>query len=107
MSGAVGHKRVSKDWIENYLISFPKSKADQNLIVRRLDALRTETQKLEAIYQKKIANLEELRKSILGKAFKMSESGFTRFEDLQDFSNSHSSFQSFSSFNPENLDSDN
>ena len=69
MSGAVGHKRVSKEWIENYLISFPKSKAVQQSIVRQLDALRTETQKLEAMYQKKIANLEELRKSILGKAF--------------------------------------
>ncbi len=28
-----------------------------------------ETQKLEAVYQKKINNLEELRKSILQKAF--------------------------------------
>jgi type I restriction enzyme, S subunit len=34
-----------------------------------LDALRAETQKLEAVYQKKIDDLEELKKSILQKAF--------------------------------------
>lgn len=49
-------------------ISFPTIK-DQRTIVRQLDALRTETQKLEAIYQKKINDLEELKKSILQKAF--------------------------------------
>jgi len=69
MSGAVGHKRVSKDWIENYLFSFPKSLKEQQTIVRQLDALRAETQKLEAVYQKKIDDLEELKKSILQKAF--------------------------------------
>ena len=41
----------------------------QQAIVRQLDALRAETQKLEAVYQKKIADLEELKKSILQKAF--------------------------------------
>ncbi|MBP9210866.1 MAG: restriction endonuclease subunit S [Saprospiraceae bacterium] len=69
MSGAVGHKRVSKDWIENYLFTFPKSKEVQQTIVRQLDALRAETQKLEAVYQKKIDDLEELKKSVLQKAF--------------------------------------
>jgi type I restriction enzyme S subunit len=68
MSGAVGHKRVSKDWIENFQFSFPPLK-DQQTIVRQLDALRAETQKLEAVYQQKIADLEELKKSILQKAF--------------------------------------
>ena len=49
-------------------ISFPPLK-EQQTIVRQLDALRVETQKLEAVYQKKIADLEELKKSILQKAF--------------------------------------
>lgn len=70
MSGAVGHKRVSKDWIENYLFSFPTSIKEQQTIVNQLDSLRTETQKLESIYQKKIADLEELKKSLLEKAFR-------------------------------------
>src|SRR5690606_14314124 len=48
---------------------FPKSKTEQQTNGRQLDALRVETQKLEAVYQKKIADLEELKKSILQKAF--------------------------------------
>lgn len=42
---------------------------DQQSIVCQLDALRAETQKLEAIYQQKLIELEELKKSILQKAF--------------------------------------
>lgn len=69
MSGAVGHKRVSKDWIENYVISFPKSLDAQQAINRKLDVLHAETQKLETIYKQKLVNLDELKKSILNKAF--------------------------------------
>jgi type I restriction enzyme S subunit len=69
MSGAVGHKRVSKDWIENYLFSYPKSKEEQRTIIRQLDALRAETQKLEAVYQKKLDDLEELKKIHFAKGF--------------------------------------
>ncbi|RIW12518.1 restriction endonuclease subunit S [Algoriphagus lacus] len=50
-------------------ITFPKSKEEQKAILYQLDTLRAETQKLEALYQKKIADLEELKKSILQKAF--------------------------------------
>lgn len=53
---------------ENQYFPFPTVK-EQQTIVRQLDALRAETQKLEAVYQKKIADLEELKKSILQKAF--------------------------------------
>ncbi|MCC5814798.1 MAG: hypothetical protein JJT78_08585, partial [Leptospira sp.] len=42
---------------------------EQQAIVQKLDALRAETQKLEAVYKKKIDDLEELKKSILQKAF--------------------------------------
>ncbi|EKB48132.1 restriction endonuclease subunit S [Cecembia lonarensis] len=54
---------------ENQYFPFPTLK-EQQTIVRQLDALRAETQKLEAVYQKKIADLEELKKSILQRAFK-------------------------------------
>jgi type I restriction enzyme S subunit len=68
---------INKSKWENLTISFPKSKTEQQTIVRQLDALLAETQKLEAVYQKKIDDLEELKKSILQKAFagelKMSE----------------------------------
>lgn len=60
---------INKSKWENLTISFPKSKKEQQTIVRQLDALRAETQKLEAVYQKKIADLDELKKSILQKAF--------------------------------------
>lgn len=42
---------------------------EQKLIVQKLDALSAETKKLEAIYQQKINDLEELKKSVLQKAF--------------------------------------
>lgn len=42
---------------------------EQQTIVQKLDALRAETQRLEAVYQQKLADLEELKKSILQKAF--------------------------------------
>jgi type I restriction enzyme S subunit len=64
----VRQKNLSLEKIKNIPIPFPPLKAQQT-IVRQLDALRAETQKLEAVYQKKIADLEELKKSILQKAF--------------------------------------
>ena len=42
---------------------------EQNQIVKKLDAIQTETKLLEKIYQQKIADVEELKKSILQKAF--------------------------------------
>lgn len=42
---------------------------EQQKIVQKLDLLSAETKRLEAIYQQKIDNLEELKKSILQKAF--------------------------------------
>ncbi len=68
MSGAVGHKRVSKEWIENHIIPFPPLKKQQT-IVQKLDALSAKTKQLEALYQQKINDLDELKKSILQKAF--------------------------------------
>ena len=59
---------ISQIKIKNTLVPLISIKQQQT-IVRQLDALRAETQKLEAVYQKKIADLEELKKSILQKAF--------------------------------------
>ena len=42
---------------------------EQQAIVQKLEALSAETKKLEAIYQQKINDLEELKKSVLQKAF--------------------------------------
>ena len=49
-------------------LPFP-SFAEQQTIVAKLDSLSVETKKLETIYQQKLADLEELKKSILQKTF--------------------------------------
>ena len=53
----------------NLNLIYPKSIKTQKQIVQKLDALQAETKKLEEIYQKKIEDLEELKKSVLQKAF--------------------------------------
>ncbi|MBF0227673.1 MAG: restriction endonuclease subunit S [Desulfobacterales bacterium] len=68
MTGAVGHKRLPPEFVQNYFIPLP-SLSEQKRIVSQLESLSTETKKLESIYQQKLANLEELKKSILHKAF--------------------------------------
>jgi type I restriction enzyme S subunit len=42
---------------------------EQESIVRHLDAMQCKTQELEAVYQQKLDDFEELKKSILKKAF--------------------------------------
>jgi type I restriction enzyme, S subunit len=65
----VGIKSLNQGSLSSLVIPYPKALKEQQAIVRQLDALRAETQKLEAIYQKKMKDLEELKKSILQKAF--------------------------------------
>lgn len=60
---------ISNSSLKDVVLNFPKSKEEQQTIVRQLNALRAETQKLETVYQKKMDDLEELKKSILQKAF--------------------------------------
>jgi type I restriction enzyme S subunit len=55
--------------VKSILIPFPKSLKTQQTIVQKLDNLSVETKKLETIYQQKINDLEELKKSVLQKAF--------------------------------------
>jgi type I restriction enzyme S subunit len=54
--------------LKNMLVPCPPLK-EQQTIVTKLDALSTETKRLEAIYQQKLVDLEELKKSVLQKAF--------------------------------------
>lgn len=61
-------KNVSLKSMREFKVPYP-SLSEQQIIVRQLDTLNTETQKLDAIYQKKMKGLEELKKSILQKAF--------------------------------------
>lgn len=53
----------------NFFIPVPKLISEQKAIVKKLDSLSEQTKKLEKVYIQKLSNLEELKKSILKKAF--------------------------------------
>jgi type I restriction enzyme S subunit len=60
--------KLNQAMLNKIVIPYPPL-SEQKSIVAKLDALSTETKKLEAIYQQKLNHLEELKKSILQKAF--------------------------------------
>ena len=60
--------KLNQAMLNKIPIPFPPLK-EQKSIVAKLDPLSGETKKLEAIYTQKLADLEELKKSILQKAF--------------------------------------
>lgn len=67
-TGTMVKHTAPKRILEN-IISFPKSLTEQKALVKKLDALTGETKKLQAIYRQKLADLDELKKSVLKKAF--------------------------------------
>lgn len=69
MQKGASYPAVNDSEVKSIVISFPKSLTEQKSIVAKLDALSAETKKLEEIYTKKLASLEELKKSVLKKAF--------------------------------------
>lgn len=60
---------INKSKWENITVKYPKSVAEQRRIVSQFESITAETSRLESVYQQKLANLEELKKSILHKAF--------------------------------------
>ena len=71
--------KLNQKMLNSILIPFPPE-AQQQAIVNRLNYFLSETKKLEAIYQQKLNDLEELKKSILQKVF----AGELRVGDLVD-----------------------
>ena len=67
-TGTVGQGNVGMSAVTDAIIPLPPL-PEQQSIVAKLDALSAETRKLEAIYQQKLADLDELKKSVLQKAF--------------------------------------
>lgn len=67
-SQRAGMPKVNREHLFAYIFYLPPLKV-QKSIVAKLDALSSETKKLEVIYQKKLDDLDELKKSILKKAF--------------------------------------
>jgi len=68
MSGAVGHKRVSKDWIENYLIPYPPL-PEQQRIVSILDEAFAAIAKAKANAEQNLRNAKEVFESYLQGVF--------------------------------------
>ena len=60
---------ISFTTIKDVKLEFPTSKAEQEEIVHLSDGLEEETQRLAAIYERKLAALEALKKSLLHQAF--------------------------------------
>lgn len=61
--------RLYNDNLRQIKISFPESLHEQHSIAVQIDALNEETQRLESLYQRKIAALDALKKSLLHQAF--------------------------------------
>jgi len=61
---------ITKVQLENFNISYPKEIEEQEKVIKNINSIKAETKKLEAIYTQKLADLDELRKSVLQKAFK-------------------------------------
>jgi len=55
--------------LKQVVFSYPKSLKEQKKLIKEFRKLQAQTKKLESIYEQKIADLEELKKSILQKAF--------------------------------------
>ena len=67
-SARAGMPKVNREHLFAYSFPFPPL-SQQKTIVKKLDTLSVETKKLESIYRQKIADLEELKKSVLKEAF--------------------------------------
>lgn len=62
-------KHTAPKRILSNVLPYPPDRKQQRAIISKIDALRKETQRLEAIYQQKLAALEALKKSLLHQAF--------------------------------------
>jgi type I restriction enzyme S subunit len=67
-SRAAGQIGVTKETLEPYPMALP-SLTEQKSIVDTIMKLEAETQRLAAVYDRKLAALDELKKSLLNKAF--------------------------------------
>jgi len=59
---------ISSDLVKRALLPIPPL-AEQRIAVKKLDALKEQSQRLESLYQQKLAALDALKKSLLHQAF--------------------------------------
>lgn len=61
-------KKIGKQVVQGILVPLPPP-SEQQSVVLMLDAYQHEARRLEAIYQRKLAALDELKQSLLHQAF--------------------------------------
>lgn len=59
---------ISNSSLKDLILNFPNIIEQRNIVIQ-LDALSNKTQRLESLYQRKIAALDELKQSLLQQAF--------------------------------------
>jgi len=69
ISNGTSIPQINNYSFDEVYIPYPVSLTEQRAIVAKLDALSAETKKLEAVYRQKLNDLDELKKSVLKKAF--------------------------------------
>lgn len=68
-SKSINQANINATILSNETVLFPKSLSDQRAIVTRLNSLRDQSQSLGSLYQRKLAALDALKKSLLHQAF--------------------------------------
>jgi restriction endonuclease S subunit len=68
-SKSINQANINATILSNEPVRFPESLKEQRSIVALLDSLRRETQRLAALYERKLAALGALKKSLLHQAF--------------------------------------
>ena len=61
--------KLNQKALNSIPIPIPTSLDAQELIVERIESMQEETQRLESLYQRKLAALDELKQSLLHQAF--------------------------------------
>jgi type I restriction enzyme, S subunit len=67
--GGSTRQAITKAQIQDFTIEYPATIAEQKAIVVKLDTMLIETHRLESLYQRKLATLDELKKILLHQAF--------------------------------------
>ena len=67
--GGSTRQAITKAQIQDFTVEYPANLKEQKAVVAQLAALSAETRRLAGIYERKLAALEELKKSLLHQAF--------------------------------------
>jgi type I restriction enzyme S subunit len=68
-SSGAGVPTLNRNNVHSVVVSIPTSSSEQKRILATLDSLQEETQRLARLYERKLAALDEMKKSLLHQAF--------------------------------------